>query len=152
DGDGSESHPDRVRHRRRLRPRRPPPGDLRPRLAAARAAAERRAVDRRLPALGGWPVREYQGVKMSWVELDRIVSDEILRDDDTRRRIAESGRPLRSDATGMSDDDLLAKLRGLGVAADREKLAGLCDGALSAEEVVTERLGLHDWDADWAWI
>lgn len=36
--------------------------------------------------------------------------------------------------------------------ADREKLAGLCDGALSAEEVVSERLRLHDWDADWAWI
>jgi hypothetical protein len=52
----------------------------------------------------------------------------------------------------MSDDDLLAKLHGLGVDADREKLAGLCDEALSAEEVVSERLGLHDWDADWAWI
>jgi len=89
---------------------------------------------------------------MSWVELDRIVSEEIVRDDDIRRRVAESGRPLRSHATGMSDDDLLAKLCGLGVDADREKLAGLCDGALSAEEVVSERLRLHDWDADWAWI
>jgi len=97
-------------------------------------------------------VREYQGVKMSWVELDRIVSEEIVRDDDIRRRVAASGRPLRSHATGMSDDDLIAKLRGLGVDADREKLAGLCDGALSAEEVVSERLGLHDWNADWAWI
>ena len=96
-------------------------------------------------------MREYQGVKMSWVELDRIVSEEILRDDGIRRRVAESGRPLRSHATGMSDD-LLAKLRGLGVDADREKLAELCDGALSAEQVVSERLGLHDWDADWAWI
>jgi SEC-C motif len=97
-------------------------------------------------------VKEYQGVKMSWVELDRIVSEEIVRDDDIRRRVAASGRPLRSHATGMSDDDLLAKLCGLGVDADREKLAGLCDGALSAEEVVSGRLGLHDWDADWAWI
>jgi hypothetical protein len=91
-------------------------------------------VDRRLPALGGWLVREYQGVKMSWAELDRVVSEEILRDDDIRRRVAESGRPLRSHATGMSDDDLLAKLRGLGVDADREKLAGLCDGALSGRD------------------
>ena len=89
---------------------------------------------------------------MSWVELDRIVSEEIVRDDDIRRRVAESGRLLRSHATGMSDDDLLAKLCGLGVDADREKLAGLCDGALSAEEVVSERLRLYDWDADWAWI
>lgn len=52
----------------------------------------------------------------------------------------------------MSNDDLLAKLRGLGVDADRKKLAELCDGALSAEQVVSERFGLHDWDADWAWI
>jgi tetratricopeptide (TPR) repeat protein len=89
---------------------------------------------------------------MSWVELDRIVSEEIVRDDDIRRRLAASGRPLRSHATGMSDDDLLAKLCGLRVDADREKLAGLCDGALSAEEVVSERLRLHDWNADWAWI
>jgi hypothetical protein len=37
-------------------------------------------------------VREYQGVKMSRAELDRIVSEEIVR-----------------------DDDLLAKLCGLGV-------------------------------------
>ncbi len=50
----------------------------------------------------------------------------------------------------MSDGDLLAKLRGLGMDADREKLAELCDGALSAEQVVSERLGLHDWDVDWA--
>ena len=47
-------------------------------------------------------------MKASWVELDRVVSEEILRDDDIRRRVAESGRPLRSHATGMSDDDLLA--------------------------------------------
>ena len=66
-----------VRHRRRLHPRRPPPGDLRPRPDAARAAAERLGMDRRLPALDGWLVREHQGVKMSWVELDRIVSEEI---------------------------------------------------------------------------
>ena len=32
-------------------------------------------------------MREYQGVKMSWVELDRIVSEEIVRDDDIRRRV-----------------------------------------------------------------
>jgi hypothetical protein len=34
---------------------------------------------------------EYQDVKMSWVELDRVVSEEILHDDDIRRRVAESG-------------------------------------------------------------
>ena len=57
-------------------------------------------------------MQEYQGVKMSRVELDRIVTAEIARDNDIRRH----------------------------------------DGALSAEEVVSERLRLHDWDAGWAWI
>jgi hypothetical protein len=61
---------------------------------------------------------------MSWVTVDRIVSEEIVRDDGIWRRVAESGRPLRSHATGMSDDGLLAKLRGLGVDADREKASG----------------------------
>ena len=47
-------------------------------------------------------MKEYQGVKMSWVELDRIVSEEMLRDDGIWRRAAESGRPLRSHATDMT--------------------------------------------------
>lgn len=89
---------------------------------------------------------------MSWIVLDRAVSGKFHRNGDIQQHVAESGRPLRLHAAGMSDGDLLAKLRGLGVDADSEKLARLCDGALSAEEVVSERLGLHDWDADWAWI
>jgi tetratricopeptide (TPR) repeat protein len=89
---------------------------------------------------------------MSWVTLDRIVSEEALSDEVTRRQLEQNARPLRSHAIGADDDDLLAKLRGLGVDTDREKLANLCEGALSAEEVVSERLRLHDWNADWAWI
>ncbi|HUK69748.1 MAG TPA: hypothetical protein VLW50_13520, partial [Streptosporangiaceae bacterium] len=92
------------------------------------------------------------GVKMSWVTLDRIVSKEALSDQAIRRQLEQNARPLRSHAARMGDEDLLAKLRGVGVDADREKLAKLCEGALSAEEVVSERLRLHDWDADWAWI
>jgi len=92
------------------------------------------------------------GVKMSWVTLDRIVSQEALSDEAIRRQLEQNARPMRSHTVGMGDEDLLAKLRDLGVDADREKLAKLCEGALSAEEVVSERLRLHDWDADWAWI
>jgi hypothetical protein len=92
------------------------------------------------------------GVRMSWVTLDRIVSKEALSDEAIRRQLEQDARPLRSHTAGMGDEDLLAKLRGLGVDADREKLANLCAGALSAEEVVSERLRLHDRDADWAWI
>jgi hypothetical protein len=89
---------------------------------------------------------------MSWVTLDRIVSQEALSDEAVRRQLDQNARPMRSHAVGMGDEDLLAKLRDLGVDADREKLAKLCEGVLSAEEVVSDRLGLHDWEADWAWI
>jgi hypothetical protein len=92
------------------------------------------------------------GVNMSWVTVDRIVSQEALRDEAIRRQLEQNARPMRSHTSGMGDEDLLAKLRDLGVDADRERLAKLCEGALSAEQVVSERLGLHDWDADWAWI
>ena len=92
------------------------------------------------------------GVKMSWVTLDRIVSKEAPSDQAIRRQLEQNARPLRSHAASMGDEDLLAKLRGVGVDADREKLAKLCEGALSAEEVVSERLRLHYWDADWTWI
>ena len=89
------------------------------------------------------------GVRMSWVTLDRIVSKEARSDQAIRRQLEQNARPLRSHAASMGDEALLAKLRGVGVDADREKLAKLCEGALSAEEVVSERLRLHDWDADW---
>jgi hypothetical protein len=91
-------------------------------------------------------------VKSSWVALDRIVSKEALSDEAIRRQLEQNARPLRSHTARMGDEDLLAKLHGLGVDADREKLAKLCEGVLSAEEVVSERLRLHAWDTDWAWI
>ncbi len=76
---------------------------------------------------------------MSWVTLDRIVSKEALSDEAILRQLEQNARPLRSHTARMGDEDLLAKLRGLGVDADREKLAKLCRGALSAEEVVSDR-------------
>lgn len=88
---------------------------------------------------------------MSWVTLDRFVSKEARSDEAVRRQLEQDARPLRSRTASMGEEDLLAKLSGLGVDADQEKLAKLCEGALSAEEVVSERLRLQDWDADWAW-
>ena len=125
------------------------------------AAFQKRVLDLRAqyptrPGLQNPPRRSglssLTSVKLSWVTLDRIVSKEALSDEAVRRQLEQNARPLRSHTASMGDEDLLAKLRGLGVDADREKLAKLCEGALSAEEVVGERLRLHGWDADWAWI
>jgi hypothetical protein len=91
-------------------------------------------------------------VRLSWVALGRIVSKEALSDEAICRQLEQNARPLRSRTASMGGEDLLAKLRGPGVDADREKLAKLCEGALSAGEAVSERLRLHGWDAGWAWI
>ena len=66
------------------------------------------------------------------------------------------GRPLRSSAESLSDDELLAKLRELGLGVDRDGVDRLCEGALSAEEVarpMTKKLKLSDdMVVDWVWI
>ncbi|HEU5385686.1 MAG TPA: hypothetical protein VFV73_07270 [Streptosporangiaceae bacterium] len=46
-----------------------------------------------------------------------------------------NNRPLRSSADALSDDELLAKLKNLGLDMDRDGVERLCAGALSAEEV-----------------
>jgi mRNA-degrading endonuclease RelE of RelBE toxin-antitoxin system len=79
-------------------------------------------------------------VKLSWVTLDRIVSKEALSDEAIRRQLEQNARPLRSHTASMGDEDLLVKLRGLGVDADREKLAKLCEGALPAATALHEHL------------
>jgi hypothetical protein len=95
-------------------------------------------------------------IQMSWVSIDRICRDKVRDDEGYRRRLAKIGRPLRSDATAMSDEQLLAKLNGFGLNLDRDSLASLCDGAFAAEEVVKpillERGLLDDQQADWIWI
>jgi hypothetical protein len=43
--------------------------------------------------------------------------------------------PTRSDAAGLSDEQLLGKLQGFGLEVDRAELERVCEGALSVEEV-----------------
>ena len=72
---------------------------------------------------------------MSWVTIDRVCEEESRADQGIGRLLADSGRPLRSDAAGLSDEELLAKLRGFGLDLDRHGLEQMCEGALSAEAV-----------------
>jgi hypothetical protein len=71
---------------------------------------------------------------MSWVTLDRICQEKVDKDG-VRLELVRNGRPLRSSAEPLSDDELLAKLRDLGLDVDRDGVERLCAGALSAEEV-----------------
>src|SRR2546429_1483343 len=59
-------------------------------------------------------------VDMSWVTLDRICQEKADAEEDFRRELELNGRPLRSSAAPLSDDELLAKLRELGLDVDRE--------------------------------
>ena len=95
-------------------------------------------------------------VDMSWVTLDRICQEKADAEEDFRRELERNGRPLRSSAAPLSDDELLAKLRELGLDVDRDGVERLCEGALSAEEVakpIGDKLKLaNDMKGDWIWI
>jgi hypothetical protein len=97
---------------------------------------------------------------MSWVTLDRICREKADAEEDFRRELERNGRPLRSSAAPLSDDELLAKLRELGRDVDRRRVERLCEGALSAEEVakpIGDKLKLtNDMKCDygrggWSW-
>ena len=89
---------------------------------------------------------------MSWVTLDRICQERVDKDG-VRLELVRNGRPLRSSADPLSDDELLAKLRDLGLDVDRDGVERLCAGALSAEEVagpIAHKLKLaDDMMVDW---
>ena len=72
---------------------------------------------------------------MSWVTLDRICQEKADAEEDFRRELERTDRPLRSSAEPLSDDELLAKLRDFSLDVDRDGVERLCAGALSAEEV-----------------
>ena len=94
-------------------------------------------------------------VKMSYVTLDRICQERVDKEG-VRLEFVRNGRPLRSSAEALSDDELLAKLRDLGLDVDRDGVERLCAGALSAEEVagpIVAKLKLDDdMTVDWVWI
>ena len=93
---------------------------------------------------------------MSWVTLDRICQEKADAEEEFRRELERTGRPLRSSAASLSDDELLAKLRELGLDVDRDGVERLCEGALSAEDVakpIGDKLKLaNDMKGDWIWI
>jgi tetratricopeptide (TPR) repeat protein len=105
----------------------------------------------------GWELAE--GLKMSWVSLDRFCEEQMHSDAEVRRLLKDSNRPLRSKAVELSDDQLLEKLRGFGLDLDRARLERLCASALSAEEVARRLIAQCDFrtteeriEGDWIWV
>jgi tetratricopeptide (TPR) repeat protein len=92
---------------------------------------------------------------MSWVTLDRICQEKVDKEG-VPHELVRNGGPLRSSAGSLSDDELLGKLRELGLDVDRDGVERLCAGALSAQEVarpIGDKLKLADgFMVDWIWI
>lgn len=69
-----------------------------------------------------------------------------------------AGRPSRSKARSLTDEELLARLRAFGIEMDRSSLKALCMPALSAQEVAEGLIAEHAFksrggvDIDWIWI
>ena len=95
-------------------------------------------------------------MKISWVTIDRICQEEADAKENVRRELEHTGKPLRSSADSLSDDELLAKLRGFGLDVDHDGVERLCAGALSAQDVaepILDKLKLGDeTTVDWVWI
>ena len=93
---------------------------------------------------------------ISWVALDRVVETERAADSGFRHKSA--GKTVRSDAMALTDDELLAKLRGFGIELERSSLERLCAHALSAEEIAKPLLDQHtsrgklQMESDWVWV
>ena len=59
------------------------------------------------------PMPSEERVEMSWVTLDLICQKKADKEG-VRSELVRNGRPLRSSAEPLSDDELLAKLRAFG--------------------------------------
>ncbi len=84
------------------------------------------------------------GLKLSFITLDRFAEE---------RKPRERTKTLLSDARKLSDEELLAKLKSLGIAAGKNWLRERCERYRSAEELSQVLHGEYDIkDSDWVWF
>jgi tetratricopeptide (TPR) repeat protein len=93
----------------------------------------------------------------SYVAMDRMLENEMASNAELREKAA--GRPIRSLAKPLTDEELVAKLRSFGIDLDRASLGALCNESLSAEEIarpLTEkcvfRTREEELQGDWIWV
>lgn len=93
----------------------------------------------------------------SFVTLDRMVEREMAVNPEYREKAAD--KPLRAKARRMTDEELLAKLRGYDIKMERSSLGDLCRKSLSAQEIVQPlirrqkfKAGRQELEVDWIWI
>jgi tetratricopeptide (TPR) repeat protein len=94
---------------------------------------------------------------MSYIALNRIVENRAEEDESYRRILERNRHPLLSHGRGMSDDELLAKLRKLGLAMDRQGILDALPRFVSAEAmsqamIADAEADIADAEVDWVWI
>jgi hypothetical protein len=94
---------------------------------------------------------------MSHIAVHRIVDERAAKDESYRRALEQNRRPLLSHGRGMSDDELLAKLRQFGFEVERQ---GFVDGfpnfisaeAMSKDMIAGAGADIPGVQVDWVWI
>jgi len=94
---------------------------------------------------------------MSYIALNRITEERAARDKSYRRKLERNGRPLLSHGRIMSDGELLAKLRQLGLDTQRQRIVDASPNFVSAqamsEAMIAEAgIAIPDAQVDWIWI
>ena len=94
---------------------------------------------------------------MSHIALNRIMEERASQDESYRRTLERNRRPLLSHGRSMSDDELLAKLRQLGLDAQRQRIVDGSSGFVSAQAmseatIADAGIAIPDVEVDWVWI
>ena len=94
---------------------------------------------------------------ISWAAVNRVAERKKISDPKYREQLA--GSPLLSDASALTDEELLKRLRSFGVDIDQTSLAKLCEKSLSTEQIaksfVSKRVSVSREDEqtrNWIWI
>ena len=93
---------------------------------------------------------------ISYIAINRIVEEKAASDKKYRRRLERVGRLLMSAVRKLPDEEILAKLKSIGIEPDKATLAEWSQGAASAQELSKQlRAKGHvppEKMADWMWL
>lgn len=96
-------------------------------------------------------------MRISQIGIRRIAEAAAEKDASYRQLFERMNRPLRPQVNAMADEDLLAKLRSLDIALDREQLEACSRSHAAAHEVASlftrrEGFDVSNGGEDWAWF
>ena len=94
---------------------------------------------------------------IAYIALNRMVEERVSQDASYRRDLERNHRPLLSHGRSMLDDELLAKLRQLGIDAQPRWLVDSFPNYVSAEAMSNAMIDcmeaeIPDTEGDWVWI